>query len=1004
MLIFANASKSAENLYQTIDRESAIDGTSKSSGKRIDSIKNGIELRDVSFAYASRPEAVVLQGVSIMMPANKHTAIVGLSGSGKSTIATLLGRLYDPTSGLLLLDGIDLREYNVRDLRSRIGLIEQDATLFNRSILENIASGLVSSHDPDHERLRPSLLGPALSDLVTKLRESPNRDEVIASQSTEVKEIVRLVETAATVADAARFIKRFKDGYATSVGAAGSQMSGGQKQRLALARALVKEPQILILDESTASLDSQSERKIRKAVAQVTKDRTVISIAHRLSTIQFADNIIVMRDGELVEQGSHTELIELDGSYASMVRAQTLDSLDSSESTVNSVRTSIDDSSPEREKLLETASAKLENASSSVHPQQGQHFRERPASVKNRSLGSTFKGIGLMVRPQLLFIVIGLSASTIVGGSYSGEAAVFGHTIEGLSSCRAADAVRASGSLFGLLFFILAVTEFLANVVGGSCFGWVAEKLLFRVRIGALRSLLFQNVEWHESDDRNPATLLSRFTSDTSALGSLAGTTVNIVFSIIVNLIAGIVLSHVVAWKIAIVLLAVVPVLLGSGFMRLRVLAQFQERHRKAFAHSVSITIEAVNAIKTIATFSLEEESIAYYRRSLMGPYQATLKAIAHGNFWLAMAFSVSTLVYAMAYWWGAKQIIEGTYTQTQFFIVLPAMLFSAQFSGQLFSLAPDISKSRVAAGNILDLLAIGPDVTITNAMEKASTLESHLKEKNPDPEAAIISGSKLSSPKASGSQRGMSLLFHNVSFTYASRPLSPVLTNVSLSVASGQFAAIVGPSGSGKSTILSLIERFYSHSSGSIFLDNIPLTGSTPSSFRDTIAIVPQDPGLFSGTVEFNIRLGAHPSSVTTQEEMETACRLANIHDTIMLLPQGYKTLCGPGGKAFSGGQRQRLSIARALLRKPRLLLLDETTSALDAESEGLLQEAMEGLVRKTGMTILAVAHRLRTIIGADVIFMVDNGIVVDQGRHYELCERSEAYRENVALQTLEG
>lgn len=172
------------------------------------------------------------------------------------------------------------------------------------------------------------------------------------------------------------------------------------------------------------------------------------------------------------------------------------------------------------------------------------------------------------------------------------------------------------------------------------------------------------------------------------------------------------------------------------------------------------------------------------------------------------------------------------------------------------------------------------------------------------------------------------------------------------------------------------------------------------PVSFRDIVALVPQESTLFEGTLRFNLELGSRPGSIPTQAELEEACRLANIHETIMALPQGYDTLCGPRGTAFSGGQIQRLAIARALVRRPRLLLLDESTSALDAESEAALQEALEGATR--GVTVVAVAHRMRTVRNADCIILVQGGKVADGGRHEELLERCEAYREMVALQTL--
>ena len=945
-----------------------------------------MKFKNVSFCYPARPSLPVIDDVSFDIPAMKHTAIVGLSGSGKSTIASLIERLYDPISGSIFLDGEDMKSLNVSSVRACIGLVEQESTLFDRSILENVAYGLVNSSNPEHDSLKPVLLDESLPRLVAIMRSNQEFQGGMESQDARIQEVMRLVNVAIGLANAG-FVKHLEHGLAASVGPMGSQLSGGQRQRIALARALIREPKILVLDEATASLDSQAEQKILDSLAEIVEKRTVVSIAHRLSTICSADKIIVMRNGRVIEQGSHTQLLDIDGAYASMVRLQTLKALKTANSSSTTVTVLGDDPAQENKSHIpvvkgEKTMVRQTRIAGAGH---GNHSVQVSELSQRRSLRSTCAGMCSLIRPQLIFVAIGLFASTIVGGSYSGEAVLFGHTVGALSSCNTGDAIRSSGSLLALLFFVLAVGEFCANLIGGSSFGWVAEKLLFRVRTGALSSLLHQDLHWHESEGRTPGSLSSHFTHDTSALGSLAGTTVSIIFSIIVNLIAGIVLSHIVAWKIAIVLLTVIPVLLSSGFMRLHVLNQFQERHQKAFAYSVSLTIEAVNSIKTIAAYSLENESLEYYRRSLLGPYKATMKTIGYGNFWLSIAFSASTLVYALAYWWGAKQIMDGIYTQTQFFIVLPALLISAQFSGQLFSLAPDISKARVAAGNILDLLAIGPDDVRC--------------EKNKDDVEANPKALETAKPV---SHYGMNVSFQDVCFSYPAHPDAQILHGLSISVRAGQFCALVGPSGSGKSTVLALLEKFYHPSSGSIFVEGQDIARTNSVSFRDDTALVPQSTALFEGTIAFNISLGSRPGCDATQAEIEEACQLANIHDTIMALPRGYLTLCGPHGNNFSGGQKQRLAIARALLRKPRLLLLDETTSALDAESERLLQVALEKTARH--MTVIAVAHRLHTIQKADVIFMIEGGVCVEKGTHQELLERSMTYKDNVLRQTLDG
>jgi ABC-type multidrug transport system fused ATPase/permease subunit len=259
----------------------------------------------------------------------------------------------------------------------------------------------------------------------------------------------------------------------------------------------------------------------------------------------------------------------------------------------------------------------------------------------------------------------------------------------------------------------------------------------------------------------------------------------------------------------------------------------------------------------------------------------------------------------------------------------------------------------------------------------------------------------KATSEKPPSSAGGVSVVFKQVFFSYPARPDTRILHGLDLSVQPGQFAALVGPSGAGKSTIVSLVERLYVPESGTVEVDGHNIAyGDT--SFRDAIAYVPQHSVMFNGTIRFNLTLGARPGQTVSQEELEEACKSANIHDTIMQLPDGYDTVCGPNGDRLSGGQKQRLAIARALVRKPKLLLLDESTSALDAESERLLQDGLEKAAKH--MTIIAIAHRLYTIRKADVIFLIENGKCVDQGTHAQLMERSESYRVNALNQAVDS
>ena len=951
-----------------------------------------VELKNVSFTYPSRPERQVLKDVSLKIPARKHTAIVGLSGSGKSTVAGLVMRLFDPEEGEVLFDGHKVTDLNVKFLRGNISLVQQEPSLLDRSVLENIAQGLVNS--PSHAHLAPTLLGSTLSEVAAAVRGGQNLTEAAAAHGPHVVEIVRLSREAADLADASSFIQRLGGGFGTMLGSNAILVSGGQKQRISIARALVRDPKILLLDEATSSLDSTSEQRVQAAIDRVVGGRTVITIAHRLSTIRNADNIIVMRDGKILEQGTHVELFANGAAYADLVNLQNLNvkrGTDDNSSLMSSATDQTIDEFPEKpdlEVISHTKSVEHGAVASAEKPSAGVD----PVLESNRSTGAILKFLSPLFRPYLIIIILAFIGAIVVGSSYSAVALVFGNTIGALSPCNTEESIRHAGRFYGLLYFILGIVELFANFASWSSFGWIAEKVLYKVRVLSFRSLLEQDLQWHQSEGRSPAQLLLFITKDSDAIAGLAGSTIGSFVSVFVNLIVAIILTHVIAWKIALVCLSVVPLMLGAGFMRLIALVRFEERHATAFATSVGITVEAVNSIKMVAALSLEDEVLGTYRRSLIAPIKEVTSHSMYANLWLAVAYSLPNFLYALAYWWGAKTIVAGDYNQTQFFIVVLALLVSAQLWGQMFTLAPDVTRARTAVVKLLNLLDLG----------STKTLSGSIRPKELEPPSEDVEAVADASEKPSDVKHGVSVAFKNVKFSYPARPDVQVLHGLDITIKPGQFCALVGSSGAGKSTIISLLERLYHPTSGSIEISGQDIALKSGVAFRDEIALVPQDSVLFEGTIRFNVSLGARPNHEATDAEIEEACKLANIHDTIISLPLGYLTNVGPNGSQLSGGQKQRLAIARALVRKPQLLLLDESTSALDAESERLLQDGLDKAAR--GITVIAIAHRLHTIRKADVIFMIEEGVCTHRGTHTELTERSEKYRINAAHQAIDG
>ncbi|KAJ3470752.1 hypothetical protein MRS44_000851 [Fusarium solani] len=985
-----------QRLMEDINAPSAIDGTSDAGTVLQPSSSKSLAFRNVTFEYPSRPGQPVLQNVDLEFQAGQYTAIVGLSGSGKSTIAALIARLHDPTEGTVELEGHDLRELNVRSLRSFISFVQQEPSLLDRSILENIALGLVNSPKPAHQHLKPLLKGPELAKLAAKGQDALSS---AASLGPEFAEIANLIKHATEQADAASFIERLESGYGTSAGPKGSLVSGGQRQRIALARALIRDPEILVLDEATAALDSASEKRIQLAVERAAAEkRTIISIAHRLSTIRNADNIVVMQAGRVVEQGTYAELMaKEDGEFARMAKLQ---SVGHAKTEAGSVSGDSIDASTLRMSLNEkTDMAEIKEGvevkSSEDDKADSEKKEEDPKDKEldaEKPFASVMRGLAWLIRPSLGWFALAMIAALFVGATFSGSGIIFGYTVGALNPCASTvDRIRSLGRMFAGLFFMLAGVELIANFFAWLGFGIVAERLLYNLRVLSFRSLLEQGIHWHQSEGRTPTSLLGIITKDSVSVGAFSGSTFGTIFAILINVLIAIIISHIFAWKIALVCLVTLPILLGSGFMQLRMLARYEERHREAFSTATSLATEAIQSIRTVAVLSLENEYMEGFARLLKPPRKQVVRASVFTNIWLAISYTTGTFINALAYWWGSQLIMKGEYTQTDFLIILVAMLTSAQLWSGMFSLAPEFSRARLALSRVMTVVNMGSSTHTGKPGQDPSKA-------GDDVEAA--GGEKAISPKDNQRRGGSKVTFKNVSFAYPSRPDVTILDNVSFTLPPNQFCGLVGPSGAGKSTIMNIVQRLYEATSGTVLIDDQDIS-KLPTSFRDTIALVPQDPALFDGSVRFNVGLGAPPGHEATDAEIEEACRLANIHDVIAALPDGYDTECGPSASRLSGGQRQRLAIARALVRRPRLLLLDESTSALDAASEAALQEGLERASR--GTTVLAITHRLHTVQKADVIFVVEGGQIVDSGRHSQLMERRESYRLNAMQQMLQ-
>ncbi|KAF2644625.1 hypothetical protein P280DRAFT_176000 [Massarina eburnea CBS 473.64] len=819
---FALAAAAGQSVFDILDHPTAEIDVYSEVGQVLQrsDFEQDITLQDVTFVYPARPTERVLESVDISIQSGKVTGLVGPSGSGKSTVAALLLRLYDPPTGIVKLGGTDLRNVNIKSLRSHIALVTQSPVLFTGTILENIMLGM-----PDDE---------------------------------EVTEEEAVARSTAAAADAhCDFLDNLPDGLHTIIGSGHhSQLSGGQKQRISLARALVGNPAILILDEYTSALDATSEAVVLENLRRSSLDsgRTTIIIAHRLVTVKDADRIIVMKGGAVAESGCHDDLVRANGLYTELITAQQFDKKrsPSPNSTLVSGANSLFNDSPT------PAKAPQERLATSSTPSD-EPEKKKAGELISRSLS--------LSRSEAPAIIIGLVASLASGGITIGEALIFGNLVELLNDTSNSPQLAAKISLYCLLFFILAIVALISRSCGGGAFGLVSENLVLRVRDVSFRTILMQDIAWFSKPGHSHHNLMSKLNMDSGHISGLSGVILGTFFSIATSVIGGIILAHIVAWKIAVVLLAAVPVMLFAGYFRLRILAKAEERHQTAYNSAAAMASEACASIQTVAALGKERHFFQKYRKAIQGPYQESLKFSILGNIMLAFSLSITYFVYALAYWWGSKQVREGMYTQREFFIVLPALLFSAQSAGQLFSLAPEITRAKTAAQSVFALHDEKPSIITSSDPEHPE---------NDDAARVVNLTSNTSISKGE-------LEFRGVSLHYATRPDVAALNDVSFSIQPGEYVAFVGRSGAGKSSTVHLIERFFDPTAGHVLLDGKDIREHDVHTHRARLGLVEQEPDLFPGSVKFNIGLGARPGFEPSEDDIIAVAKDCDLHDFIM-------------------------------------------------------------------------------------------------------------------------
>ncbi len=820
---FTTSVAAAGKIFNTIDRASPLNPMSD-EGKKLENVEGTVELKNIRHIYPSRAEVVVMEDVNLKVPAGKTTALVGASGSGKSTIVGLVERFYDPVGGQVYLDGHEISKLNLRWLRHQISLVSQEPTLFGTTIFGNIQHGLIGTK---HEK-----------DSIEQQR--------------------ALIENAAKMANAHDFILGLPEGYETNVGERGFLLSGGQKQRIAIARAMVSDPKILLLDEATSALDTKSEGVVQAALDVAAQGRTTIVIAHRLSTIKTADNIVVMSRGRIVEQGSHDELLEKKSAYYNLVEAQQISAANEEKKLEENTELAEDEEELEKSSSTEkvVSRQKLERIATGKSVSSAILENKQSDSGPQYSLWTLIKVVGSFNRPEAWIMLIGLFFSIIAGGGNPTQSVFFAKSIVALSLPPSMyDKLRHDADFWSLMYLMLALTQILSFSAQGIAFAYCSERLVHRSRDKAFRTMLRQDIVFFDKEENSAGALTSFLSTETTHLAGMSGVTLGTILVVTTTLVAAISLSCAINWKLALVCTATIPVLLACGFLRFWMLARFMDRAKRAYESSASYACEATSAIRTVASLTREEDVWEHYHQSLVEQGKKSLRSILRSSILYASSQSFMFLCTALGFWYGGTLIGNGEISELAFFICFSAIIFGAQSAGTIFSFAPDMGKAKQAAKELKTLF------------DRVPTIDCWSQE-----------GERFSSMEGT-------IEFRDVHFRYPTRPEQPVLKGLDLTVKPGQYVALVGASGCGKSTTIALMERFYDPLSGGIFVDGKEISSLNVNDYRGFLALVSQEPTLYQGSIRENVLLGADREDVPEQAIVQ-ACKDANIYDFIISLP----------------------------------------------------------------------------------------------------------------------
>ncbi|ETL82115.1 hypothetical protein L917_17662 [Phytophthora nicotianae] len=626
---------------------------------------------NVSFAYPSRRDVLICRNYSLAIAPGETVALVGPSGSGKSTVVSLLERFYDPQTGIVSIDGVDVRTLNVKWLRSQIGLVGQEPALFATSIMENIRYGYPAATDEQ-------------------------------------------VVEAAKMANAYDFIQEFPQGFNTEVGERGAQLSGGQKQRIAIARAIIKNPSILLLDEATSALDIESERVVQSSLDHLLANshRTTVIVAHRLSTIRNTDRIAVHSDGAIVEIGSHDELMELpNGHYRSLVEAQAHASHDDKQNAV--------DMEEQEDKRSTRGDIKLKQSTTQPRTKDkndtvSEDNEEGDVQLPPFSISRLWK----MSAPEWKFMVMGAFGAVVnaavfpVWGVLLVKITVLFFRLDYTKSEMLDHARRWSLGFIGLaVFFGVSV------MMQHYGFGVVSQRLVSRVRLATFSAMLEQEIGWFDLDENSLGALVSRLSTDSTVLQAMTSEMLNRGLVNATTLAIAFVIAFYYSWQVTLILLAAFPVVALSSFIQAKQVAgtNASKQNNDADTLAGALLTEVIGSIRTVASFGMESALNSVYSDLLNASKEIDAKTGIIGGLSFGVSQAAMLMVIALVWYISGIWISDGIITFEEMFMVVVVIMTSTFAVGMAVQGATDGTTAKLAAQRVFKIIDRKPKINSTS-------------------------------------------------------------------------------------------------------------------------------------------------------------------------------------------------------------------------------------------------------------------------------------------------